>query len=247
MMPVLDYSLSENELFDFNKNGFLGPFKLFENDEACQLNKILDEKVFKQTGPNPKNKLQSRHMDVPEIYKASISSIICDRVASILGNDLIMWASYFFEKQPGGLEIPWHQDINYWPLEPEINISAWVALDPATKENSCVQLIPGSHEKSIPHIEAPKEVQFGEMADTSFFSETEKIYMELLAGEFFIFNEKMLHKSDVNSSNKRRRGMTFRYSLPSVKVFHNQAPLHIGHKAILARGNDSFGINDYCS
>lgn len=246
MISTLNYSLSEKELTDFKSNGFSGPYKLFSVEEADQVNNLIDDKVFNEAGPNPKNKLQSRHMDVSEIYQAAIKDVICDRVASILGNDLIMWASYFFEKQPGDLEIPWHQDINYWPLEPQINISAWVALDLVTKENSCVQLIPGSHEKAIPHIQAPKDVQFAEMADANFFDDSNKVYMALSPGEFFIFNEKTLHKSDKNNSTKRRRGMTFRYSLPSVKVFHGQSPLHAGHKAILARGEDNFHLNQYC-
>ncbi|PCJ63254.1 MAG: hypothetical protein COA79_00165 [Planctomycetota bacterium] len=246
MVSILDLSLSEVELFEFNSKGFTGPFRLFKNDHVNELNKIIDEKVFNQEGPNPNNKFQSRHMDIPQIYQASIKDEICEKVASILGEDLIMWASYFFEKQPGGLEIPWHQDINYWPLEPAINISAWIALDLVTTENSCVQLIPGSHKKKIPHIEAPKNVQFGEMADPKYFDESEKVNIQLKPGEYFLFNEKMLHKSDQNNSALRRRGMTFRYSIPSVKVFHGKPPLHKGHKAILAKGIDTFGFNQYC-
>ena len=75
-------------------------------------------------------------------------------MASLYGPDLLLWRTNFFIKEPGAKEIPWHQDFNYWPLEPPIIISAWIAVDSATLENSCLQIVPGSHRKVVPHVES---------------------------------------------------------------------------------------------
>ena len=54
---------------------------------------------------------------------------IIDRIAGLLGPDIVVWTTNFWLKEPGGAEIPWHQDINFWPIEPPVNVSAWIAID----------------------------------------------------------------------------------------------------------------------
>ena len=84
------------------------------------------------------------------MYDLCADPAITDRVVSLLGPDIVLWSSNFWTKQPGGKEVPWHQDINYWPLDPPLNVTAWLAIDEATVENSCVRIIPGSHKKMLP-------------------------------------------------------------------------------------------------
>ena len=180
------------------------------------------------------------------VHELATRPEIVERMASLYGPDLLLWATYFFTKQPGGKEIPWHQDQNYWPLEPVINISAWIAIDEATIENSCVRLIPESHKHVVPHVAAGSEMEFSEMADPAFVDKSKAVPMELKPGEFFLFNEKTLHQSPVNSSNKRRRAMTCRVTIPIVTIEHDIAPLHPGHAATLIRGDDYMGFNRLC-
>ena len=49
--------------------------------------------------------------------------------------------------KPGGdgMEVPWHQDGQYWPIRPLATCTAWIALDDSTPENGCLKIIPGSH------------------------------------------------------------------------------------------------------
>ena len=148
----------------------------------------------------------------------------------------------FFNKEPGGSEIPWHQDQNYWPLRTRLlNLSAWLALDPATVENSCVQLIPGSHKSVLPHIMAKEGMAFQEMADPASYDASKAINMELKPGEFFLFTEKLLHHSEPNRSDKRRLGLAVRITLPWVRV--DSPKVCLNHHNILLRGEDRFGFN----
>lgn len=239
--------MSREEIESFHNNGYLGPFALISPDEMRELEPEIEEKVFQTEGPVPGAPIKSRHMDSPLVYDLVSRPEIIDRMASLYGNDLILWATYFFDKAPGGKEIPWHQDGNYWPLEPVINISAWIAIDDVTIENSCVQVIPGSHKQIVPHIKSTEDMAFAEMADPQFVDTSKAVNIELKPGEFFLFNEKTLHHSEPNRSLKRRRGMTVRVTIPIVKIDHEIPPLHPGHKAILVSGKDYMGFNQLCA
>ena len=41
--------------------------------------------------------------------------------------------------------VSWHQDSTYFGLEPLEQVTAWVALSPATRRAGCVRVLPGSH------------------------------------------------------------------------------------------------------
>ena len=237
------YALTSDQVDKFHEQGFLGPLRAIDADEMPEVAAAIEEQVFETEGPSPGKPEQSRHMDCDVVRSIATRPEIVQRMASLYGPDLVLWATYFFNKPPGAKEIPWHQDLNYWPLEPVINISAWIAIDAATSENACVQVIPSSHKSIVPHIEAPSDKEFSEMADPQYFDPAEAISMELQPGEFFLFNEKLLHYSPPNQSNLRRRGMTMRVTIPIVKITHDVAPLHPGHEAMLIHGQDYMGFN----
>ncbi len=240
-----EHQLTRAEVDFFVENGYLGPYAAMSPGEMAEVRRQIEADVLTTDGPNPRSRAQSRHMDQPAVYDLATHPAIIDRIAGILGPDLVIWATNFWLKQPGGAEIPWHQDINFWPLEPPVNASAWISIDEATVENSCVQIIPGSHRHSLPHTHAEDDMAFGEMADPAAFDASGAVNMELQPGEFFIFSERTLHRSSKNTSDKRRLGMSVRVTLPIVHIFQDSAPLHAGHTAILAKGVDVMGFNRY--
>ena len=241
----LEHQLTRAEVDFFVENGYLGPYAAMSPAIMADVRRQIEADVLTTDGPNPRSRGQSRHMDQPAVYDLATHPAIIDRIAGILGPDLVIWATNFWLKQPGGAEIPWHQDINFWPLEPPINASAWIAIDEATVENSCVQIIPSSHRQSLPHTKAEDDMGFGEMAVPAAFDASGAVNMELQPGEFFIFSERTLHRSSKNTSDKRRLGMSVRVTLPIVHIFQDSAPLHAGHTAVLAKGRDVMGFNRY--
>lgn len=240
-----DYRLSRAQVDSFVAQGFLGPFAAMRPEEMRPIREAIETQVLTSDGPNPRSRAQSRHMDSPVVYDLATHPAVIERIACLLGPDLVAWATNFWLKQPGGAEIPWHQDITYWPLEPRVNISAWIAIDQVLVENSCVQVIPGSHRRSIPHIPAEAGMAFKNMADPQFFDASQAVDMELQPGEFFLFSERLLHRSSKNVSSKRRLGISVRVTLPVVHIFQDQSPLHPGHTAIIAKGKDVMGFNRY--
>ena len=235
--------LTSEEVAQFHALGYLGSYTLCSPEEMAAIRSRIETEVLTCDGPNPKNRLQCRHLDQRFLYDICANAAILDRAESLFGPDLVLWATYFFNKEPGGSEIPWHQDFNYWPLEPVVNLSVWLAIDTVTVENSCVNLIPGSHKKIIKHLPSREGMAFGEEADPAQVDATKAIPMALAPGQFFLFNERTLHQSNKNTSQKRRMGMTMRITVPFVKMTHDISPLFPGHANIQLRGTDHLGFN----
>tara|TARA_B110000977_G_C11053437_1_gene483174 strand:+ start:951 stop:1334 length:384 start_codon:yes stop_codon:yes gene_type:complete len=125
---------------------------------------------------------------------------------SIVGEDLLLWRAHFFDKRPGAKKFPWHQDYDYWCLEPPVIIPAWIAIDRVAREKACMQFIPGSHRKLLPHVKAPPDMAFLKMADPTHVDSNLTIEIELEHGEFMLLNERLLHQSEVNISILQRCG-----------------------------------------
>ena len=234
-------TLTRDESATFHRDGFLGPYAAYTPKEMEPLREHTTALLGGDAPWHSSNVEQSRHMDDVRVWEMCSRPAIVERMATLFGPDLLLWRSNFFNKEPGGVEIPWHQDYNYWPIEPAVNISAWLAVDEATIENSCVQIIPGSHRTILPHVQAPEGMGFSEMADMRSVDESQAANMILKPGEFFLFNERTLHRSAPNSSGKRRIGLAVRVTIPMVNVDHDQ--LFKDHGCIQLRGEDKMGFN----
>jgi hypothetical protein len=244
MSTLTSSALSKKQIHQFHDEGYLGPLTGFTSGEMAALRARIEREVLTTTGPNPALVTHSRHLDHRVVYDMCSHPALVEAVVSIYGPDIVLWSSNFWIKEPRtGKEVPWHQDINYWPLDPPINITAWIALDEVTTENSCVRIIPGSHKNALPHL--PTAGKFlGEEVDPNFIDESRAVDMELRPGEFFLFSERLLHHSFPNTSDKRRMGLSVRMTLPCVKVYHEQSPpLFSGHANVMLCGEDRFGLN----
>jgi ectoine hydroxylase-related dioxygenase (phytanoyl-CoA dioxygenase family) len=144
-------------------------------------------------------------------------------------------------KEPGGKEVPWHQDLNYWSIEPIINVTAWIAIDQVTLDNACLQVIPGSHQAVFTHVAAPDGKWFEEEADPRLVDTSKAVKLTLKPGQFVLFNERILHHSKMNTSETRRFSMGPRFTIPILRIDHDQ--LFPGHAAILVSGEDYMEFN----
>lgn len=229
--------LSKEEIEAYYQQGYLGPYTLCSPEEMAEHSKEIETFVTDKPGAHQHN----RHLDNKTVYNLCAHAAITDRLAGLLGENIVLWRSNFFAKFPGDSKVPWHQDGNYWPIEPVVNISAWLAIDDVRIENSCVQLIPGSHRKILPHVQNDDLKYLKEEIPDHYIDTSKTIPMELKPGQFFLFNEKLLHYSAPNTSDKRRIGLAIRNTIPMVKVFDDAGDKEF----ILTRGADSFGLNRY--
>jgi len=225
----------------FHTEGFLGPYQLCSPDQMAIWRDQIENEIL--TGSSKKSdKLMSRHMDCQVIRDIVSQKSVLQYITNLLGSDILCWNTYLWNKEPGGLEIPWHQDIDYWPIEPPVTVSAWIAIDEVTIANSCPQIIPKSHKKRCPTLPSDGTL-FSTMADPDHYDASEAIDMVMKPGEFFIFNERTLHHSNPNHSDKRRLGMSARYCPPWVLVNEQGGPLSSDHESLLVAGEDTIGLN----
>jgi hypothetical protein len=242
MLAEKQFSLTPSEVEQFRKQGFLGPFAAFAPEEMEDIRKVIYERVLPT--PTPYDTYgRARYTDSETIWRLCSAPAIVDRMASIYGPDLLLWACSFFHKPPArGVEYPWHQDVTHWFLEPSISLSAWIALTPATVENGCVEVIPGSHKRLLPTVKTADsryDSRFdGQAADPAAVDERNKVPLVMKPGEFFLFNERTVHRSGSNQSREVRFGISARVTLPMVKSYHPWP-------CVMLRGKDSLGFNTY--
>lgn len=163
------FSLSPEELATFHRQGYYGPFTVYEPDEMVsvwrrQRLQMLDRShaVYGDAQSllgNTNIANYDRHLDMDFLADHIGRPEIVDRVASVLGPDVLCWRTEFFPKYPGDEGTDWHQADTFanasgkpqilWPDEVKEfggTITVWTAFTEATPEMGCLQFIPGTHE-----------------------------------------------------------------------------------------------------
>lgn len=102
----------------------------------------------------------------------------------------------------------WHQDYGYWYsngcLFPDM-ASCMIAVDSATRENGCLQVIRGSHKLGrIDHLQRGEQTGADQERVDAALDRLERVYVELPAGTAVLFHGNTLHRSDQNHSNDPR-------------------------------------------
>lgn len=233
--------LTNEERECYERDGYLAPLNYCSADEMEVLRQAISDSLGRKAGPQGGDLWGSRHQDCRIVYDICASAAIVDRVSTLLGPDVILWNSVFFNKEPGGSEIPWHQDRSFVMMEPVVNVAVWLAIDDANASNGGLQVVPGSHHNYVPHVPRSRSDEFNAHAEMSAMDKTRAKQIDLRAGQFILFHENILHYSSRNSSNKRRLGLAIRYTVPGVKIKVDQ--LFEGHFVYPVRGNDTVRAN----
>ncbi|WP_344535717.1 phytanoyl-CoA dioxygenase family protein [Streptomyces albiaxialis] len=243
-MDTTTAALTRDEIARFHQQGYLGPYTACTPEDMAAVRLRIDAEVLTSTGPNPASPLHSRHLDHRPVHDLVTLPGVLGRVRGLLGDDIVLWSTFLFNKEPGTPEVPWHQDIDEWPLDPPVNLSIWMAIDEVTAENSCVQIIPGSHRELLHHVPSRPGMVFSKEIEPGLVDTSGAIDMELAPGEFFLFSEQLMHHSNKNDSNRRRLGLSARYTTPSVNIRdQDSAPCFPGHACVLVSGSDTQGLN----
>jgi hypothetical protein len=108
-----------------------------------------------------------------------------------------------------GTQLPWHQDRwNYLDRDPLVTL--WTALDPATKANGCVKIVPRSHKLGLINPSHTSGFLTDEQA-MEVCKEDEVVYLELEAGEVALLHNWLLHSSETNKTDISRRAFSVCY------------------------------------
>jgi ectoine hydroxylase-related dioxygenase (phytanoyl-CoA dioxygenase family) len=139
----------------------------------------------------------------------SRSPRIVDKMETLLGGEVYHYHTKMMLKEPfvgGAWE--WHQDYGYWYnngcLFPEM-ASCLIAVDRATKENGCLQVIPGTHKMGrVDHGKAGDQTGADMERVNAALERMPLVYIEAEPGDALFFHCNLLHRSDQNTSPNSR-------------------------------------------
>jgi non-haem Fe2+, alpha-ketoglutarate-dependent halogenase len=233
-------ALSAARVSQYREQGFLSPVNALSASETRETRAQVEAIEAANGGAWPRAQSLKSHLIYPFLDRIVHHPAILDAVEDILGPDILCWSSRWFikDKNDGGF-VSWHQDVPYWGLDVGENIlTAWVAISPATRDNGCMKVIPGSHRSLVPHKEGVSNnllLRGQEVAVK--VDESKAVYMALDAGQMSIHHGLMFHGSAENHADERRIGFAIRYIPTRVKPVDGLPKDSVQ----LARGVDRYG------
>lgn len=154
----------------------------------------------------------------PNIWgAASTCPRIVNAVRVLLGEDAAFFHGKVMMKEAKtGGAWEWHQDYGYWYDQGFIYsnmISAFVALDEATIENGCLQVLRGSHRlERLNHGQVGTQVGVDTVRLEPVLKLCEKVHVTMKPGSVLFFHSNLLHSSSPNMSERHRRSFIMCYT-----------------------------------
>ncbi len=142
---------------------------------------------------------------------------ILEVIQGLLGDEVMSIHTMLINKPPNvDGRHPLHQDLLYFPFRPAEKIGAsWTALEPVTRENGCLVVVPGSHRGKLqphgsPDWEYVNVAYLGavEVADAI----EQRVHLEMNTGDTVFFHPLLLHGSGRNRTKAFRRAISAHYA-----------------------------------
>lgn len=154
-------------------------------------------------------KVYPRMLHPHRVNLVALRYLLDPRLAAILtelfGEEPLATQSMLYFKPAGARGQALHQDNFYLKVEPGTCIAAWVALDPADRENGGLEVVPGTHRMDL---FCPEEADL----EQSFTREyvplppgLAAVPVDLAPGDVLFFNGSLVHGSGPNRSADRFR------------------------------------------
>lgn len=217
--------LSSKQMDEFQKKGRVKVPGMFEVDEimllrqSAKADNALDKHSFDRSdGEGGKVRLALWNHPGEGIYGMFAR---CRRVVRsmelLLGGEVYHYHSKMIMKDAKvGGAWTWHQDYGYWYqngcLFPHM-ASLFIAVDPCTRENGCLQVIAGSHECGrMDHTLTGDQAGADKERVDELLARLPLEYVEMTPGDGLFFHGNLLHRSDQNRSDHPRWSMICCYN-----------------------------------
>ena len=211
------HPITADQLAAFERDGYIIVKGLLDAEETAMLlhtakadHNMLDHAMPILDAAGRQSKLTLWNHPGDDIYGAiARSRRIVDTMDQLLGGEVYHYHSKMMLKEPKvGGAWEWHQDYGYWYnngcLYPYM-ASCLIAVDRATKENGCLQVLKGSH-----HMGRIEHGRFGGQTGANpervneAMKRMELVYCEMEPGTALFFHSNLLHCSSPNTSPNPR-------------------------------------------
>ncbi len=236
-------TLTQQQSDQYWEDGYLFPLSVFSESEAAGFRTELEQiesDWLEADLPLPLNtyKRVNAHLVMPLAARIAQDPRVLDVVEGVLGPDIMIWSAEFFIKEANTVQtVGMHQDLTYWGMgETPDQVTAWIALSPATERSGCMDFVRASHKNPIlPHTDTYSETNLlsrGQEVAVE-VAETDKTHIELAPGQMSLHHGLTIHGSGPNQSEDRRIGLAIRYLSPGAQQLVADRDY-----ALLARGSD---------
>lgn len=202
-----DYRLSEEQIRQFEEQGFIAPLKCDANWQDLVV---------------PVKKGRNLHLLEADVFEVCTHPSIVRRVAQLMGSSRFsLFKSRFVVKMPRvDTVVAWHQDVGNrnggfaTNGKPVPTLAVWMALDVVDLSNGGLQVIPGSHKRLLGDYNKQIKSELVESGALTPDDLQRAVPVVLQPGEFIIFHAWLLHHSGPNESDRRRAGLNVRFAPP---------------------------------
>jgi len=190
-------------------------------------------------------KVQDYHED-PVLYgEYACSEKLLDRVEGFIGPDIKTIHTMLINKPPDvDGRHPLHQDLLYFPFRPADRIVAsWTALEPCTRENGCLVVVPGTHKGDLRKHENPdwEWLNLGYFGAEGVDADSERVHLEMEPGDTVFFHPLLIHGSGRNRTRGFRRAISAHYASAACRFLPGAEPVAGMRPYLLVRGHEHEG------
>jgi ectoine hydroxylase len=217
--------ISDRDVRAYEEDGFvivrnfLGAEEIELLGRAAREDRVLDQHSFgRADGEGGTVRLSVWNHPTDTIYGAvARSESVVNTAEKLLSGEVYHYHSKMIMKDAKiGGAWTWHQDYGYWyqngVLFPLLT-SVYIAIDRATKENGCMQVIRKSHELGrINHVTTGDQAGAEMEHVNEALKRLDLVYVEMEPGDALMFHCNLLHRSDQNRSDNPRWSMICCYN-----------------------------------
>jgi phytanoyl-CoA hydroxylase len=164
-------------------------------------------------------KLQDYESD-PVLDSYRLHPAVLDAVERIVGPNVMSIHTMLINKPPNvDGRHPLHQDLLYFPFRPADSIVAtWTALEPVTRENGCLVVVPGSQRGELLAHGAPAGEEWKYLNGGYFGARDidravdQRVHLPMEPGDTVFFHPILLHGSGRNRTSGFRRAISAHYA-----------------------------------
>lgn len=230
-----EYIVSPGQIKEYHERGYVVLDDVITEEELSRIEPLFQEFIegkvadmgrdfCDMSGPYDRafEDYQLVNAVLPRKYRPELIGNLFEKRAEsiarqLIGDEIELDYDQFLAKRPrkGGAAFAWHQDLGYWPTgSPDtITTTCSLALDDADEANGCLQVVPGSHLESAlrphrPMLAATDDA--GDREDSHVLSaelreDDEVVLLPIKRGSISVHNEKIVHGSGGNDSDRWRR------------------------------------------
>jgi len=219
------YRLGDEQVEFFHENGYVAGIRLLDDAQIESLRRELEQMMnpahagralfheYHSNESTDPNRVLFHALGawrvMPGFHDLLWNPAFFVPASQLLGGAVRFWHDQLFCKpaRHGGV-VAWHQDYSYWTrTTPLAHLTCWIGLDDSTRENGCLNYVPGSHKWP----DLPKPVLTGEMEairgslPEELREKFRPVAVELKKGEASFHHARTMHGSGPNNTENARR------------------------------------------